>query len=147
MYALNTPKWANTVFATLMLATAALLVGCGGAPSDGTASPAGSNTVLTISPTAIPNITLGVARTISVNVVDPDGIDSVRVTLDGVPIDVAVNAGTYAVTLPATLRAGPHTIEVAGRGKAPDGTLEVPRSLSFNFNVFEANTLRCKAFR
>ena len=142
MYALNTPKWAAKTVAALMLVATALLAGCGGAPNDGTVI--SGNTVLTISPSAIPTITVGTARTISVSVIDPDGIDSVRAILDGAPIDVAVNTGangsTYAVTLPATLAIGPHTIEVTGRGKAPDGTLEVPRSLSFNFTVFAVNT-------
>ncbi len=114
--------------------------GCGGAPDDGPAS-SGQNTPLSINaPQSFPTITAGATRTFSATISDVDGVESANITLDGAPLPINVSGSVYSITLPGNLSVGTHTLVITGRGKAPDGTLEVPRSVTINFRVFPVNT-------
>lgn len=116
------------------------LAGCGGVGNEVVSTAATPNTALTITAAAIPKlVNLGSSGIFSVTVADADGIASVSATLDGKPIAITASGSTYSITIPPTLAAGDHTLVVSGTGKAPDGTLEVPRSASVVFTV-QANT-------
>ena len=121
------------------LSAGLLLNGCGGVSNEVQFS--GQNTPLLITPQSkIPTLTVGISYSFTVTVTDPDGVDSVSATIDGAAANLSVSGSNYTLTLPATLTVGTHTLTVTGRGKAPDGTLEVPQTLSLAFTVYPANT-------
>ncbi len=133
--------WVRPAWLRCVLGAAALAVsGCGGVADEVVVSTTANTPLVIAGASSIPSLTVGMERMFSVTVTDIDGIDSVTVTLDGAPIPVTINGNTYSITLPGTLAVGPHTLVVTGRGLAPDGTREVPRSVSVTFTVFPRNT-------
>jgi hypothetical protein len=121
-------------------AVAWALSGCGGQPNE-VDPKALDNTGLAIEAiTGLKAYTFGTAQRYSVTVVDPDGIKAVSVTLDGLAIPVSVSGAQYAITLPADTPIGPHTLVVRATGTAPDGSSEVPQSVTQVITVVAANT-------
>jgi hypothetical protein len=121
-------------------AVAWALSGCGGQPNE-VDPKALDNTGLAIEAiTGLKAYTFGAAQRYSVTVVDPDGIKAVSVTLDGLAIPVSVSGAQYAITLPADTPIGPHTLVVRATGTAPDGSSEVPQSVTQVITVVAANT-------
>lgn len=121
-------------------AVAWALSGCGGQPNEVDPN-ALSNTGLAIEAISGRSAyTFGTAQRYSVTVVDPDGVKAVSVTLDGAAIPVAVSGAQYAITLPADTPIGPHTLVVHATGLAPDGSLELPQSVTQVITVTAPNT-------
>lgn len=137
-------KWfASACVAAVVLATA----GCGGVGNEVAAAAAAQNTLLTIAASPLPKIlNAGTARTFSVTVTDVNGIASVLATLDGLAITITNSGSTYSITIPATLAPGDHTLTISGSGKAPDGTVEVPQSVTFTFTVMPNTTAQISGF-
>ena len=135
-------KLIRSSLAVALIAFAGVIAtGCGGGSDEVALTGSTQNTALTIlAPASLPTIMAGTSPTFSATVTDPDGIQSVSATIDGVAIPLSNSGTTYSLTLPATLSVGSHVLAVTGTGLAPDGTVEVPRSASVNFTVYVANT-------
>lgn len=121
-------------------AVAWALSGCGGQPNEVDPTVLGNTGLAIEAITGLKAYTFGTAQRYSVTVVDPDGIKAVSVTLDGLVIPVSVSGAQYAITLPADTPIGPHTLVVRATGTAPDGSSEVPQSVTQVITVVAANT-------
>jgi hypothetical protein len=100
-----------------------------------------TNTGLSLSSiSGLASYVTGATPSYTANIVDPDGINSVSVTLDGSPIGISNNGSTYSVIMPSTLSLGQHTLVFRAQGTQPDTTLETLQTTSFTLTVLAANT-------
>ncbi|MBK9235368.1 MAG: hypothetical protein IPO19_04580 [Rhodoferax sp.] len=100
-----------------------------------------TNTPLTISPIAgVSAYTIGTAQTYNASVVDPNGIDSVIATANGVAIAVVQSGAQYSATLPADTKAGVVSLSFTAIGLSPDGTKEAAKTSTQTITVYATNT-------
>lgn len=130
-------RWALSL---LMGAATAGLWGCGGQPNEFDPDSL-KNTALEFQSVSGPKTyTFGAAQLYSILVRDPDGIKAVSATLDGAAISINLNGMQYDLTLPAGIAVGSHELIVRATGLAPDGSSEVPQTLTQVISVLRPNT-------
>lgn len=121
-------------------AVAAGLSGCGGQPNE--FDPNGmKNTSLVFDSFSGPKTyTFGASQLFSILVRDVDGVAAVSATIDGSSIPIKLDGSRYNVTFPAGVAVGQHTLVVQATGLAPDGSAEIPQTVTEVITVLRPNT-------
>jgi hypothetical protein len=100
-----------------------------------------SNTPLTVSAVqGFAAYTLGVAQSYYADIIDPNGIDSVTATLNGLTVATTKEGDRYTAIVPANTPAGNNIIRFTGIGKQPSAINEAPVSSQLAFVIYPNNT-------
>lgn len=121
-------------------AVAAGLSGCGGQPNEFDPNTMKNTTLVFDSFSGPKTYTFGASQLFSILVRDVDGIVAVSATMDGASIPIKLDGSQYSVTFPAGVAVGKHTLVVQATGMAPDGSAEIPQTITEVITVLRPNT-------
>ena len=106
-------------------------------------TPFPNNTLLQIGNIAceLTTVVIGDETTCKVTPIDPDGISSLSVSLNGLNLSAKKEGASYIITLPRTSSITDRILTVTATGKNPNGTDEAPQIASVTIkSVYPADT-------